>query len=54
MIDKLLGAVELDIHVRVDADQLAFVFGLAPFEAHDYFFVDAAVELLDVKGRALG
>ena len=30
-IDELLRPRELDVHVRVDADQAAFVFRLSPF-----------------------
>jgi hypothetical protein len=40
MVDKLYRAAELDVHVAVDADEAAFVLGLAPFEADDDFFVD--------------
>ena len=30
-VDKLLSVVELDVHVRVDADEGALVLGLSPF-----------------------
>jgi hypothetical protein len=40
-IDKLLRPAQLDVHVRVDADQPPFVFRLAPFEPDEDLFVDA-------------
>jgi hypothetical protein len=42
LVDELLGVGELDVHVAVDGDEDAFVFGLSPLEAHYYFFVHTA------------
>lgn len=39
-VDKLLGLVELDVHVRVNADQGALVFGLPPLETDNDLLVD--------------
>ena len=41
LVNVLLGVGELDVHVGVDGDEDAAVFGLSPFEADDDFFVDA-------------
>lgn len=43
-IDKLLGAGQLDVHVRVDAHEAAGVFRGTPFQADGYGFVDAVME----------
>ena len=43
-INELLGIRKLDIHVRIDADQAAVVFGLAPFETDYDWLVDTAKE----------
>jgi hypothetical protein len=39
--NKLLRVRELDVHVEVHRDESAFVFSLAPLEAHDDFVVDS-------------
>lgn len=41
LVNVLLGVGELDVHVGVDGDEDATVFGLSPFETDDDFFVDA-------------
>jgi hypothetical protein len=43
-VDVLDGAAELDVHVRIDGDELAAVLGFAPLEPDDDFFVDAVYE----------
>lgn len=40
MINELHCTAELNIHITVDANETAFVFGLAPFETDNDFFVD--------------
>lgn len=40
LINILLRARQLDIHIAVDANKSTLVFGLAPFETDDDFFVD--------------
>ena len=40
-VDELLRPAQLDVHVRVHADQAALVLRLAPLQAHDDFFVDS-------------
>jgi len=40
LIDPLLGARQLNVHVTINADETAFVLCLAPFETNDDFFVD--------------
>lgn len=42
LVDELLGVGELDVHVAVDGDEDALVFGLPPLEAHYYFFIHTA------------
>lgn len=41
LVDPLLRARQLDVHIAVDADESAFVLGLAPFETDDDFFIDS-------------
>lgn len=45
LVDILLGSTKLDVHVAVDADQLALVLGLAPLESDNDVLVDAATEV---------
>ncbi len=39
-VDEFLRAIQLDVHVRVHADQLTFVFCLTPLQSNYDFFVD--------------
>lgn len=40
LVNVLLRACELDVHVAVDADKAALIFSLAPLQAHDDFLVN--------------
>lgn len=40
-IDELLGIGELDVHIRVDADETTLVLGLTPFQTDEDVLVDA-------------
>ena len=40
LIDPLLRTRQLNVHVAINADQAAFIFGLAPFKSDDNLFVD--------------
>lgn len=42
LVDVLLGAAELDVHVAVDTDESALVLSLAPLQADDDLLVNAA------------
>ena len=46
LINPLLCARQLDVHVTIDAHETAFVFGLAPFETDNDLFVDS-IQVLD-------
>lgn len=39
-INKLLGIVQLDVHVGIDTDECAFVFRLTPLQSYDDFVID--------------
>lgn len=41
-VDVFLGAIELDVHVRIYTDQGALVFGLTPLKSYDDLFVNPA------------
>lgn len=43
-LDVLDSAAELDVHVRVDADEAAGVLGLAPLEADTHVVVDEGLQ----------
>jgi hypothetical protein len=43
MINEFHRATELNVHITVDADQTAFILGLAPFEADNDFFINPVV-----------
>ena len=40
LINPLLRARQLDVHITVNANETAFVFCLTPFETDDDFFID--------------
>lgn len=40
--DKLFRVGELDVHVRIDTDEPAFVLGLAPLKSYHDGLVDTA------------
>jgi hypothetical protein len=40
LVNVLLSSRQLNVHVAVDADETAFVFGLAPLQAYNNFLVD--------------
>ena len=43
-IDKLLRVRQLDVHIAIHAHQPAFVFCLAPFQAHEDVLIDPVGE----------
>lgn len=46
LVDVFLGVAELEVHVRVDADESALVFRLAPLESNKHVLVDPARALV--------
>jgi len=43
-VDNLFGPVQLQVHVRIGAHQIAVIFGISPFQAHDNGFANEILE----------
>ena len=44
-VNEFFSVGKLDVHVGIDADQTAFIFGLAPFQSYYYVFVNTETRI---------